>query len=139
MVIVQHFPGGVKAYVDAVCAQGRVFPLPERCPHPDCQVVDELIRWGSYQRWARLPGVAYCLTIQRVRCKACGRTHSLLPDFLHPYRHYLIHLLQHVVSLYWNEQLPHMEDCFRRAILCYGCPLAVYVDQGRQGLHFQTL
>ena len=32
---------------------------------------------------------------------------------------------------YWNTQLPRMEDCFKRAILCYGRPLAVYVDQGK--------
>jgi hypothetical protein len=38
--------------------------------------------------------------VQRIRCKACGRTHNLLPDFLHPYRHYVISLLQRVVSLY---------------------------------------
>jgi hypothetical protein len=42
----------------------------------------------------------YRIRVQRVRCKACGRTHSLLPDFLHPYRHYVIPLLQRVVSLY---------------------------------------
>ena len=33
-------------------------------------------------------------------------------------------------QFYWNEQLPRMEDCFKRAIMRYGCPLAVYVDQG---------
>jgi hypothetical protein len=44
--------------------------------------------------------IAYRILIQRVRCKVCGRTHSLLPDFLHPYRHYVIRLLQHVVFLY---------------------------------------
>jgi len=33
-------------------------------------------------------------------------------------------------QFYWNEQLPRMEDCFKRAILRYGRPLAVYVDQG---------
>lgn len=115
MVIVQHFPGSVKDYVDAVRAQGRVFPVPGRCPHPDCCATNGLIRWGSYQRWARLPNAAYCLTIPRVRCKVCERTHSLLPDFLSPYPHYVIRLLQHVVSLYllaglsWErlmEQLP---------------------------------
>jgi hypothetical protein len=35
-----------------------------------------------------------------VRCKTCGRTHSLLPDFLHPHRQFVISLLQHVVSLH---------------------------------------
>lgn len=32
---------------------------------------------------------------------------------------------------YWNEQLPRMEDCFKRAILRYGIPQAVYVDRGK--------
>jgi hypothetical protein len=40
------------------------------------------------------------MRIQRIRCKVCGRTHSLLPDFLHPYRHYVIRLLQNVPYLY---------------------------------------
>jgi transposase InsO family protein len=31
---------------------------------------------------------------------------------------------------YWNEQLPRLEDCFKRAILRCGLPLAIYVDQG---------
>ena len=31
-------------------------------------------------------------------------------------------------QFYWNEQLPRMEDCLKRAILRHGCPLAIYVD-----------
>jgi transposase InsO family protein len=34
-------------------------------------------------------------------------------------------------QFYWNEQLPRMEDCFKRAVLRYGIPLAVYVDRGK--------
>ena len=34
-------------------------------------------------------------------------------------------------QFYWNEQLPRMEDCFKRAVLRYGRPLAIYVDQGK--------
>jgi transposase InsO family protein len=33
-------------------------------------------------------------------------------------------------QFYWNEQLPRMEDCLKRAILRYGLPGAVYVDRG---------
>lgn len=33
-------------------------------------------------------------------------------------------------QFYWNEQLPRMEDCFKRGIMRYGRPLAVYVDRG---------
>ena len=34
-------------------------------------------------------------------------------------------------QFYWNEQLPRMEDCFKRAIMRYGRPMAVYVDHGQ--------
>lgn len=33
-------------------------------------------------------------------------------------------------QFYWNEQLPRLEDCFRRGILRYGAPLSIYVDHG---------
>jgi hypothetical protein len=59
-----------------------------------------LIRWGTYWRWACTEAGDYRLRIQRVRCLACGRTHSLLPDFLHPHRHYVLSLLYQVVWLY---------------------------------------
>jgi hypothetical protein len=100
VVIVQHFPGSVKQYAEAIPLPGRSFTVPDTCPDPDCQASGCLIRWGTYARWARTGNMDYRISIQRVRCKACGRTHSLLPDFLHPHRHYVIHLLQHVVSLY---------------------------------------
>jgi putative transposase len=34
-------------------------------------------------------------------------------------------------QFYWNEQLPHLENCFKRALLRHGRPLAIYVDQGK--------
>jgi transposase InsO family protein len=34
-------------------------------------------------------------------------------------------------QFYWNEQLPRLEDCFKRAILRYGRPLAIYVDRAK--------
>ena len=92
--------GSVKEYIEAFLSLGCPFPLPDRCPHPDCQASGWLIRWGTYERGALTGDVDHRLRIQRVRCKVCGRTHSLLPDFLHPYRHYVISLLQQVVSLY---------------------------------------
>jgi putative transposase len=33
-------------------------------------------------------------------------------------------------QFYWNEQLPRLEDCLKRAIMRFGCPLAIYADQG---------
>ena len=100
MVIVIHFPLSVKQYAQAKECPGRAIKLPQRCPHPECQASDCLIRWGTYRRWAVTGTTAYPLCIQRVRCTQCGRTHSLLPDFLHPYRHYVLELLHRVVWLY---------------------------------------
>jgi hypothetical protein len=59
-----------------------------------------MIRWGRYQRYGVTGEARYRLEIQRVRCQACGRTHSLLPDFLHPHRHYVLSLLYQVAWLY---------------------------------------
>lgn len=100
MVIVQHFPDSVKQYAEAESFPGRDLPVPDHCPHPECQADGSLIRWGAYWRWACTADGDYRIRIQRIRCKVCGRTHSLLPDFLHPYRHYVIRSLQHVVFLY---------------------------------------
>lgn len=100
VVIVQHYAHSAKHYAEATPFPGHFFAVPDRCPHPDCRAPDALIRWGTYERQARTSLVVYHIRVQRVRCKVCGRTHSLLPDFLHPYRHYVISLLQHVVSLY---------------------------------------
>jgi hypothetical protein len=100
VVIVQHFPGSVKQYISAVPFPGKTFPLPERCPHPECRAAGCLIHWGAYERWACTAGKDYLIRVQRIRCKVCGRTHSLLPDFLHPYRHYVLRLLQNTIHLY---------------------------------------
>jgi len=99
VVIVQHYAHSAKHYAEAPFP-GRFFALPDRCPHPDCRAAGALIRWGTYERGARTSLQVYRIRVQRIRCKACGRTHSLLPDFLHPHRHYVMSLLQCVVSLY---------------------------------------
>ncbi|MFO7696550.1 MAG: DUF6431 domain-containing protein [Anaerolineae bacterium] len=100
VIIVQGFAGSVKEYIAASREHSSVFSVPEQCPHPDCQAARSLIRWGTYTRMAITGEADYRLPVQRVRCKVCGRTHSLLPDFLHPYRRFVIALLQHVTALY---------------------------------------
>jgi transposase-like protein len=120
VVIVQPFFGSVKEYIATVLAQGCPFPVPERCAHPDCPASGSLIRWGTYERGALTGEADHRIRIQRVRCKVCGRTHSLLPDFLHPHRHFVISLLQQVVSLYllaglgWRQLMRWLRKGHRR-------------------------
>jgi putative transposase len=63
-----------------------------------------------------------------------------LPDPTHPKQERQVFLFAFLddhtrliphAQFYWNEQLPRMEDCFKRAILRYGRPLSVYVDRGK--------
>jgi putative transposase len=64
----------------------------------------------------------------------------LLPDPAHPGQERQVFLFAFLddhsrlvphAQFYWNEQLPRMEDCLKRAILRYGRPLALYVDRGK--------
>jgi len=63
-----------------------------------------------------------------------------LPDPAHPGQERKVFLFAFLddhtrlvphAQFYWNEQLPRLEDCFKRAMLRYGRPLAIYVDQGK--------
>jgi transposase-like protein len=97
-VIIIHYGGTLEAYVEAKECLTRTTPIPACCPH--CGAKKCLIRWGFYRRWCYSGQYEYYLVIQRVRCKGCGRTHALLPDFLHPYRRYALDTLSQVVMLY---------------------------------------
>jgi hypothetical protein len=103
VVIVQPFAGSVKEYIAASLRPGCPLELPDDCPHADCQASGSLIRWGTYERQAATEAIDHRLRIQRLRCKTCGRTHSLLPDFLHPHRHFVLSLLYRIVALYLIE------------------------------------
>ena len=63
----------------------------------------------------------------------------LLPDPANPEKQRKTYLFAFIddhtrlithAQFYWHEQLPRLEDCFRRAIRRYGAPQAVYVDRG---------
>jgi hypothetical protein len=43
-------------------------------------------------------GSAQPLEVRRLECQECGHTTSLLPDFLHRYRHYGLEVIEQVVS-----------------------------------------
>jgi hypothetical protein len=59
---------------------------PSRCPYCPDATRAHWIRWGFYPRWAE--GKRERVQIQRYRCKITGRTFSLLPDSLLPYRYF---------------------------------------------------
>lgn len=81
---------------------------PEICVH--CGKVVVHIFWGSYERWVYTLDERVRVTIQRVRCIACGVTDALLPSFLHMYRRYTMTLIQEAILLaleagLWSDRL----------------------------------
>ncbi|MEN3004804.1 DUF6431 domain-containing protein [Dehalobacterium formicoaceticum] len=43
---------------------------------------------ATYKRHLHIEDNVEWLTIQRVICKECERTHAVIPDFIRPYKHY---------------------------------------------------
>lgn len=44
--------------------------------------------YATYKRHVRIEEAVEWLIIHRVICKACKRTHAVIPDFIRPYKHY---------------------------------------------------
>lgn len=86
MQIITVFPGDADTYRSQDLAR-RAAP-PGACPH--CQARACLEALGYYQRNVTDRAARVLrLAVRRFRCRACGKTASLLPAFAQPYR--LIH------------------------------------------------
>ena len=62
----------------------------ERNICPCCHAKNKLIKYGTYERNLSILEDAevknYKISVQRVICKSCNHTHSLLPNFIVPYK-----------------------------------------------------
>lgn len=81
MSIYHSFLVTLKEYVRL--GRKNAFPIIEQCP--SCHAYARLYGHGYYERHACENETAYLLVIRRLRCRACGITISILPDFLLPY------------------------------------------------------
>jgi hypothetical protein len=73
--IVWAWAGSVAEYM---AAGQQVVALVPSCP--SCR--RRLGKWSGYWRWLRYPHDERRVWIRRTRCRPCGVTHALLPDFL---------------------------------------------------------
>jgi len=70
-------------------------PRPENCPW--CKEKNGLIGHGYYQRKVKDEQQVYLIRVKRWWCKVCHHSVSILPNFLFPWRHYLVRVIQAVV------------------------------------------
>ena len=82
--------------------------MPETCPK--CKTRHRLVRSGFYRRTViDEEGAKFLLAIQRVRCRSCNGSHSLLFDFLVPYRRPTFAALKAVVETYLTTQTTYLD------------------------------
>ena len=88
-------------------------PQQEQCPY--CCARGMFVRFGSYERNVidMIDGVPHChsISVQRVLCRNCSRTHALLPDFIIPYDQYSLAFILHVLAAYFTHNKTVDELC----------------------------
>lgn len=65
---------------------------------PDCGC-DKLISYGTYDRYVVANGISASITIKRVMCKHCGKTHAIIPSFLIPHFQHLASFINSIIIL----------------------------------------
>jgi len=62
-----------------------VFPgIQVTCPHCSGNTISH----GFYERKVKVEGTVSQLSIYKIKCNGCGRTHAILPNFISPRKHY---------------------------------------------------
>jgi hypothetical protein len=64
----------------------------------------------NYNRYLRIGENVELIVIQRVVCCGCGKTHAIIPDFIRPYKHYVIADIEGVLrGIYSGISYEHVE------------------------------
>jgi hypothetical protein len=98
MSILADFGWNEQEYIDQ--EKHKDSACPEGCPW--CGGQGCLIGHGYYPRKAKDEQRAYRIRVKRWLCKNCHRTVSMLPNFLLPYRQYLVRVIQGVVVAFYE-------------------------------------
>jgi hypothetical protein len=97
MIIPHYFSVKIETYT--VLGKQNDFPIFNCCPQ--CRAKNTLLRHGFYERNAIEDEVCYRITICRLKCPDCGKTFSILPDFLLPYFQHTLAYMIRILLLDW--------------------------------------
>lgn len=98
LTIVTVWTRSIESYVAA--GSSVEVARPKHCPACGCE---KLIFWGSRRRQATDGTHDRALFVRRVRCGACGRTHTILPAFLFRGRVYLAATIVEALDLVFTQ------------------------------------
>jgi hypothetical protein len=116
MSILADYGCNEQGYIDQ--EKHRDSPRPAGCP--GCGEQNCLIGHGYYRRKAQDEQQGYWIRIKRWQCKLCQRSVSVLPNFLFPWRHYLVRVIQTVVVACFEDNRTWKEVAGKSA--CQGTP-----------------
>ena len=105
MTIIVDFGATVHEYLEQSHRIG--FPRPSVCPI--CQAQNCFIGHGFYPRKPLDPKHVYLISIKRWRCKGCHHSTSSLPSFLLRFRHYLLAVIQQVLTSRYQDEVSHAQ------------------------------
>jgi hypothetical protein len=105
MIIVVDFGCTVHEYIKQF--PRIVFPRPSVCP--TCRALNSLIGHGFYPRKPLDQAHVYLISIKRWRCKGCRHSTSSLPSFLLRFRHYLLAVIQQVLTTRYEDRASHAQ------------------------------
>jgi hypothetical protein len=97
MIISHNFPTTIETYT--VRGKQNDFPVFDCCPQ--CRANNTLLRHGFYERNAIEEEACYRITICRLKCPSCGKTFSILPDFLIPYFQHTLAFMIRLLLAVW--------------------------------------
>ena len=111
---------GIKSLTDWLCLdESLVIELPDRCV--ECE--SKLWNHGSYERWVSSSGQRFKISVPRVICSQCRRSHAGLYTFLVPHKLYSVESYNAVMELHlsgssyreaaWTEEVMSASTAFR--------------------------
>lgn len=109
-MIILYLGDGIKSY-----QENYLKYLPEKVICPVC--TGDCHWHGQYQRKVRENYEIHTITIRRVLCVTCRKTHALLPDFLRPRSRYSQRVREKAVTKYTKQKIPaEMVTCDGQAV-----------------------
>ena len=81
----------------------NLFPTLPSCPNPDCRAQKTMWRNGFYVRCVVTGTQLYEIKIQRLRCRYCGISVSLIPNFALPRFQYSLDII--IAALYMRVSM----------------------------------
>jgi hypothetical protein len=84
MIIIYHFGVNIQQY--AKLGRGNLFPSIYGCKN--CPYEGKLYRHGFYERGVITSSAYYRIPVLLLKCPVCGKTYSVMPDWLIPYFQY---------------------------------------------------